>query len=335
MRSSAISSAVLLSLSLLPVEAQSIMEFGDLRAGAAGTGAGAGMSAGLGHKNALNKSFQKATKAMTAAQKAAFDAQTKAINQYWSSGCQYEVAKQWANAEKTFAYVLQTVTLRDGARSSTRVPVLQKLVVATKAQKKLDQAIGYQKSIVDYHKGTSRPDERAIVKTQADLSGLYLDKHDYAAAEPVLKDSVALYAKYPSLPQGQRIVTLRTYSKVLRKLKKDAEADKVEMSLTQDTVMPKVVSPTTEEKAPITETVSQPPVPPMPAVPDTPTTENVAPVSPALSADPNSAVTTQPSSGSSPATSSTSVTTADPLPPQVSLPQPGDTNVVDKDSTEK
>jgi hypothetical protein len=224
--------ALLLSLIVpVSVSAQSLMEFGDLRAGAAGTGAGAGMSAGLGHKNAVNKSFQKVTKSMTAAQKAAFDAQTKAVDQYWSSGCRYEVAKQWSNAEKTFAYVLQVITMRDGAKSASRVPVLQKLVTATKAQKKLDQAIVYQKSIVDFHKTTSRPDERAIIKTEQELSGLYLDKHDYAAAEPVLKDSIALFAKYPKLPNQQRIITLKTYGTVLRKLKRNAEAEKIEKSL--------------------------------------------------------------------------------------------------------
>ncbi|MBX9876970.1 MAG: hypothetical protein K2Y22_00790 [Candidatus Obscuribacterales bacterium] len=320
MRSSAISSALLLSLCLLPAKAQSIMEFGDLRAGAAGTGAGAGMSAGLGHKNALNKSFQKATKAMTAAQKAAFDTQTQAINQYWSSGCRYEVAKQWANAEKTFAYVLQVVTLRDGAKSSTRVPVLQKLVTATKAQKKLDQAIGYQKSIVDYHKGASRPDERAIVKMQADLSGLYLDKHDYAAAEPILKDSVALYAKYPSLPQVQRMVTLRTYSKVLRNLKKNEEADKVDLSITQNAGAGKVLPTAVEVKPPVSETVSAPPATATPEAPAT--AETTAKPATAETLAPPVVENVAPVVESSPAASSVTSTSADPLPPQVALPQP-------------
>lgn len=221
--------AFLLTILLpVPVWAQSIMEFGDLRAGAAGTGAGAGLSVGMGQKNAVKNSFEKATRNMTQAQKAAFEAQTQAINQYWAAGCKYEVSKQWSNAEKTFAYVLNVITLRDGAKSPSRVPVLQRLVTATKAQKKLDKAIQYQKSIVDFHKSVSRPDERIVVRTQKDLTGLYLDKQDYSGAESVLKDSVALYAKYPTLPANDRIVTLKTYSTVLRKLKKNVEADKIE-----------------------------------------------------------------------------------------------------------
>lgn len=220
-------------LSYLPLSAfgQSIMEFGDLRAGAAGTGAGAGLSAGMGQKNALNKSFEKVTRNMSTAQKEAFAAQSQAVNKYWSSGCQYELAKQLSNAEKSFAYVLQVITLRDGAKSSSRVPVLQKLVMATKKQKKLDQAIKYQKSIVEFHKSAKRPDERVIVKTNDDLSALYLDKHDYAGAETVLKDSLAIYSKYPALPTKQKTDTLKSYSNVLRKLKKNVEADKVDKSL--------------------------------------------------------------------------------------------------------
>lgn len=227
-------SAVILLLSALfplPVLCQSLMEFGDLRAGAAGTGAGAGLSAGMGHQGAVKKSFGKITKIMTPAQQAAFAAQTKAVNKYWASGCQYEMAKQWSNAEKTFAYVLQVVTMRDGSKSPTRMPILQKLVTATKAQKKLDTAINYQKSIVELQKSVPRPDERMVAKTQQELTGLYLDKHDYKSAEPVLRDSVSLYAKYPSLPVQQKIVTLKTYSVVLRKLKKNAEADKIDKQL--------------------------------------------------------------------------------------------------------
>lgn len=237
---------VLAFLLPLSANAQAIMEFGDLRAGAAGTGAGAGLSAGMGQKGAVKNSIEKITKNMTEAQKAAFAAQTQAINQYWGAGCKYEAAKQWGNAEKAFAYVLQVVTVRDGAKSPSRVPVLQKLVTTTKAGKKLDKAIGYQKSIVDFHKGVRLPDERVVFKTQQDLLGLYLDKHDYRGAEPVVAESAALLNKYPALAKNNRIVVLRTYSKVLRQLKKNDQAEKIEKSLTvspENTVIPKVEIP--------------------------------------------------------------------------------------------
>lgn len=353
--------ALLLSfICCLPVSAQSIMEFGDLRAGAAGTGAGAGMSAGLGHKNALNKSFQKVTKSMTAAQKAAFDQQSQAINQYWASGCQYEVAKQWSNAEKTFAYVLTVITMRDGAKSASRVPVLQKLVTATKAQKKLDQAIAYQKSIADFHKTTSRPDERAIVKAEQELSGLYLDKHDYASAEPVLKDSVALYQKYPTLPKQQRIVTLRTYSTVLRKLKKNDEADKIDKSLIPETVTKPQVTDTAVSTAkptlaptPTAEDVAVPSSAPDPVItlPDTPkASENTAPESqtsstenadvpaaqPVSQNDNEEAVTAKESPLKTPVSAEKTIDKTpvdDPLPPQVTLPPSSDSE--SKTTTEK
>ena len=55
-----------------------------------------------------------------------------------------------------------------------------------------------------------------------------MQKHDWANAEPFLRDSVVLLNRNLSLPADQRIVTLKIYGTVLRKLNKNAEADKIQ-----------------------------------------------------------------------------------------------------------
>ena len=120
---------------------QGLMEYGGLRAGAGGLGAG--LSASLGHGKVVRRTY----KTVVEAQQAAL-AQTKIVDQYFKSGCQYEAKKQWAYAEAAFNYVLQVMALRDGPGSEKSVPVLRHLVTTSKEGNNLDQAVKYQKNIL-------------------------------------------------------------------------------------------------------------------------------------------------------------------------------------------
>lgn len=237
--------------SCAPCYAQGMVEFGDVRSGSAGAGAGA--AAGLGGLNqVLQRSFQGAADAQNN-----IVAQTKAIEQYYWAGCQYEAKKQWAYAEQSFKYVLQVIAARDGAHSPSCVPVLQHLVKTSKEQKKLDQAIGYQKSVLSFAKAEKRPDAKAVVNAQQDLSGMYVEKRDYAQAEPVLRDSAGLCDRNPSLPVDMRKAVLKQYSAVLRKLNKNSEADKADKAafmLSQ----PALITPAPTTPAPTTPAATTP-----------------------------------------------------------------------------
>jgi tetratricopeptide (TPR) repeat protein len=190
---------------------------------AASAGLGAGLAASSGHGKVVARSYE----AMIKTQQAVV-AQSQAIEQYMKLGCQFEAAKQWDNAEKSFKYVLQVVARRDGPGSAKGVPALQHLVTVAKAENKLAQAASYQETVLAYAKAANMPDTGAITTAQCNLSNLYVQQGDYASAAPVLKEALILYDSYPSLPRAEWRATRESYAKVLRKLHKDPEADALE-----------------------------------------------------------------------------------------------------------
>ncbi len=99
----------------------------------------------------------------------------------------------------------------------------------TQAQNKIEDAIGYQKTAIAFEKSGPTINASAVVKAQNNLTNLMLIKGDYASAEPVIRDSVAVCNTHKSsLSQGQRRHTMVVYSRILRKLKKNSEAEVVE-----------------------------------------------------------------------------------------------------------
>ncbi len=199
------------------VQAQSIFSAGGSYAGAAGLGAG--LSASMNHGRVVTRGYQ----AVIDAQQAAL-AQTKAVEQYMAAGCRFEAQKNWQNAERSFTYVLQLVARLDGPGSPKSVPALKHLVTVTAAQNKLDEAIGFQKTVLSFSQQGKDP--RAINSAQIDLAGLFIKKEDYVSAEPVC--SQAVQTVDAKIPVSQRRIALNTYAKVLRKLHKDSEATAVE-----------------------------------------------------------------------------------------------------------
>ncbi len=203
----------------LPSQAQGTMEFGSVHAAAVGLGAG--LAASRGHGQVVRQSYE----AMLEAQKATV-AQTKAIEKYMTLGCELESKKRWSDAEKSFTYVLKVVALRDGPGSPKSVPALQHLVTISKQQGNLAAAIDFQKTILAFSKSAKVPDPQAVLRSQVDLSNLFIVKNDYTSAEPVLRDALASTSS--AIPREKRRAAVSTYVKVLRKLHRDAEADALE-----------------------------------------------------------------------------------------------------------
>jgi hypothetical protein len=262
---------------------QAMTEFagmGALRAGAMGTGAG--LSAGMGN-DAVRRSYgmmMNAQQKALGAAKGAIAEQTKAIEQYWNYGIQAEAQKKWAAAEQAYKYALQTISARDGQKSTTNVPVLERLVSINKAEKKVDQAIDFQKMIVNLFQGEKKPDYKSLVKSRQELSNLFVQKQDYKNAEPILRDTVAMCDSSHNVSNDQRTVILRLYGSVLRKLNKNAEADNVDAAVKNPSLNP-LTSPPVKAVAPISEPPpqanqqpvqapymqeQQPPVEPLPTV---------------------------------------------------------------------
>ncbi len=222
----------LLSLSLAcitPAFAQGMMEGTFVRG--LGAGMGAGTAASLGKGKTVRRTYE----SMLQAQQAML-AQTKAIEQYVAAGAQLEAKKQWTNAEQYFQYALQMIAKRDGPGSPKSVPVLEHLAKINKDQKKLDQAIGYQKTVVAFANRAAQQNPAAAVQAQNFLSSMYIDKGDFTNAEGVLKQSTDIVRKDRSINPQTYTSTLKVYGVVLRKLNKTAEADQVDAELaTQST----------------------------------------------------------------------------------------------------
>ncbi len=211
-----------------PCFPQGMADFGATHAMSAGLGAG--LAASLGNNS---KMIKRSYESIAKAQQSAL-IQTKAIEQYMQLGCQLEAKQKWTDAERSFKYVLQVVSRRDGPGSAKSIPALEHLVSVTKAQNKLNDAIGFQETVVAFKKAATVPNFNEVVKAQNTLSQLLIQNNDYANAEPVLSQAVAQCNAHPTLPQQQRHDTRVLYAQVLRKLHKDAEADSIDAEKVDD-----------------------------------------------------------------------------------------------------
>jgi hypothetical protein len=136
--------------------------------------------------------------------------------------------------EKAYRYALQTIARRDGVGSPKSVPVLQHLVTVSKQQNNLSQAIDFQKTVFAFTKNARVPDIELQAKAQTGLGVLYLQKQDYAAAEPMLKESVDTYEANPGLPKSHSNEARRSYARLLRETNREAEAQSVEARIEPD-----------------------------------------------------------------------------------------------------
>ena len=207
-----------------PAQSQGMMEGTFVRG--LGAGMGAGTAASMGH----GKVVRRTAESMIQAQQAML-AQTKAIEQYVATGVQLAAKKQWQNAEQYFQEALKVIAKRDGPGSPKSVPVLAQLAKVSKNQHKLDDAIGYQKTVVAFANAGKAQNPTAAVQAQVDLSNLYMDKGDLANAEGVLKQSADIVRTNKSIPPKTYSTTLRVYGEVLRKLNKEAEAETIDKEL--------------------------------------------------------------------------------------------------------
>jgi tetratricopeptide (TPR) repeat protein len=234
-------------LSVMPVlfaqaaTGQGMFENAGVNASAAGLGAGAAASAS--HGRVVRRTYE----SMLEVEKATL-AQTRAIEQNMKVGYQYEAKKQWENAEKTYKYVLQITAQRDGPGSVASVPALQHLVVVSKAQNNLDDAIGYQSTLLDFAKAAKLPEPATIISAEISLSNLYLQKDDYKSAASMLRDSYTLSTNTPSLPPATRHVATAAYAKLLRQMHKDAEADAIEKASSDEVPSAKPTDPAMTEQ---------------------------------------------------------------------------------------
>ncbi len=207
-----------------PAHSQGMMEGTFVR------GLGAGMGAGLAGSANKGKVIHRTYESMVQAQQAMI-AQTKQIEQYVATGVQIEAKKQWASAEQYFQDALKMIAKRDGPGSQKSAPVLAHLAKISQNQNKLDEAIGYQKTVVAFANAGKAQNPAAAVQAQSDLSGMYIDKGDFSNAEGVLKQSAEIVRHDRSVSPKTYSTTLRVYGEVLRKLNKEAEADSIDAEL--------------------------------------------------------------------------------------------------------
>lgn len=202
---------------------QALGEFAGVNAGVAGMGAG--VAASMGNGALVRRTYESAAQAQQAMM-----AQNQAVEQYFKMGNQFEMKKQWENAEKAFTYVLQVIARRDGAGSPKSVPALKHLAAISQQQNRLDQAISYQKTVLAFTKAAKVPDKIAIVEESVNLSKILIKKAEYSLAEPIMRESVAL-AKQTTMPRSDYQTTLQVYGRVLRQLNRQEEAQAIEAEL--------------------------------------------------------------------------------------------------------
>ena len=207
-----------------PAQSQGLMEGTFVR------GLGAGMGAGLAGSMGKGKVVRRTYESMVQAQQAMI-AQTKVIEQNIATGVQMEAKKQWVSAEQYFQDALKMIAKRDGPGSQKSAPVLAHLAKISKSQNKLDEAIGYQKTVVAFANVVKTQNPAAAVQAQTDLGSMYIDKGDFNNAEGVLKQSADIVRHDRSVSPKSYSTTLRVYGEVLRKLNKDAEADSIDAEL--------------------------------------------------------------------------------------------------------
>lgn len=225
----------------LAAAGQGIGEYGGLNAGMAGLGAG--LAASLNHGAVVRRAYESTIEAQQA-----LLAQNKAVEQYYKLGNQFELKKQWENAEKAFHYVVQVIAKRDGPGSPKSVPALKHLVAICQNQNKLDMAISYQKTVLTFTKGVKVPDPKVLIQETGRLSDLFIRKSDYVSAAPLLHDEVALCKQTPVAPaEYQR--TLKVYGSVLRHLDRLDEAKKVDDLLVSLSAEAKPLDNTAEVKS--------------------------------------------------------------------------------------
>ncbi len=209
---------------ILPAHSQGMMEGTFVR------GLGAGMGAGLAGSMGKGKVVRRTYESMLQAQQTMV-AQTKQIEQYVATGVQLEAKKQWTTAEQYFQDALKLIAKRDGPGSQKSAPVLAHLAKISKSQNKLDEAIGYQKTVVAFANVSKAQNPVAAVQAQTDLSNMYIDKGDLSNAEGVLKQSADIVRHDKSVSPKTYSTTLRVYGEVLRKLNKEAEAALIDAEL--------------------------------------------------------------------------------------------------------
>lgn len=202
---------------------QALGEFAGVNAGVAGMGAG--VAASMGNGALVRRTYESAAQAQQAMM-----AQNQAVEQYFKMGNQFEMKKQWENAEKAFTYVLQVIARRDGAGSAKSVPALKHLAAISQQQNRLDQAISYQKTVLAFTKAAKVPDKIAIVEESVNLSKILIKKAEYSLAEPIMRESVAL-AKQTTMPRSDYQTTLQVYGRVLRQLNRQEEAQAIEAEI--------------------------------------------------------------------------------------------------------
>ena len=282
---------------------QALGEFAGVNAGVAGMGAG--VAASMGNGALVRRTYESAAQAQQAMM-----AQNQAVEQYFKMGYQFEMKKQWENAEKAFTYVLQVIARRDGAGSPKSVPALKHLAAISQQQNRLDQAISYQKTVLAFTKAAKVPDKIAIVEESVNLSKILIKKAEYSLAEPIMRESVAL-AKQTTMPRSDYQTTLQVYGRVLRQLNRQEEAQAIEAEILPSSTGAAPAS------SPVTATTTTAAAVPMPNAPATMLTISPPPAATttsntnggAGSSGAAASGTTEATSGTTEATSSTSAGT--------------------------
>lgn len=200
----------------VPSFAQATIEFGGTHARVVNLGSGFNASSS-------RSSVAPNPRQSTICSQQALLLQNNAVQQYMNAGCTLETKKHWAEAEDYFKYVLKVIARRDGPGSIKSLPALEHLVIVTKNQSKLNDAISYQKTVLAFKKAAEIPNLGSVVKAQNDLASLLEQKFDYVGAEKLLKESIELCNSSPSaIPESVQQNTRLNYANILGKLSHNA-----------------------------------------------------------------------------------------------------------------
>lgn len=196
-----------------------------------GSGSGSGARAGnraaptRGSSGVVTRMYQAEENPDLTPEKA-LQMQNRAIQQYSNMGYQFEAKKQWENAQKSFEYVLKVSALRDGVGSPKMVPILQHLAVVTSEQEHLPEAIGFQERVLGFAKNEIEP--LPIINAGIALSNLYLRQNDFDKAESTIQETYTLSQGTTLIPAKKKLEVAHVFGTVLRKERKDGQAQMVD-----------------------------------------------------------------------------------------------------------
>jgi tetratricopeptide (TPR) repeat protein len=144
-------------------------------------------------------------------------------------GTVYSVNGQFAEAEGYFKRAEVIIEKSPGLQHNL-VPVLNDMASMYKSKGNLPEAEAHYKRILELDEKSLSPKDPTLASDLNNLASVMMSLSNYAGAEPLLKRAVDIQKSNRKSPKELPIV-MESYANCLRKLYKNAEADKVEAQI--------------------------------------------------------------------------------------------------------